>query len=159
MNLEERLVKMLLDRNEKVSTAESCTGGLVAGKIVNVSGASEVFDEGYVTYANKSKAKLLGVSKEILDNEGAVSKECAIEMAIGCAKAANAQLGLSTTGIAGPGGGTEEKPVGLVYIGCSVNGKTTAKRCVFDGNRMENRQHTVETALEMLVEALENLEK
>ena len=71
MNLEERLVKMLLDRNEKVSTAESCTGGLVAGKIVNVSGASEVFDEGYVTYANKSKAKLLGVSKEILDNEGA----------------------------------------------------------------------------------------
>ena len=67
MNLEERLVKMLLDRNEKVSTAESCTGGLVAGKIVNVSGASEVFDEGYVTYANKSKAKLLGVSKEILD--------------------------------------------------------------------------------------------
>lgn len=64
MNLEERLVKMLLDRNEKVSTAESCTGGLVAGKIVNVSGASEVFDEGYVTYANKSKAKLLGVSKE-----------------------------------------------------------------------------------------------
>ena len=82
MNLEERLVKMLLDRNEKVSTAESCTGGLVAGKIVNVSGASEVFDEGYVTYANKSKAKLLGVSKEILDNEGAVSKECAMEMAI-----------------------------------------------------------------------------
>lgn len=108
MNLEERLVKMLLDRNEKVSTAESCTGGLVAGKIVNVSGASEVFDEGYVTYANKSKAKLLGVSKEILDNEGAVSKECAMEMAIGCAKAANAQLGLSTTGIAGPGGGTPD---------------------------------------------------
>ena len=75
MNLEERLVKMLLDRNEKVSTAESCTGGLVAGKIVNVSGASEVFDEGYVTYANKSKAKLLGVSKEILDNEDSIQME------------------------------------------------------------------------------------
>ncbi len=80
-------------------------------------------------------------------------------MANGAAKAAKAEAALSATGIAGPGGGTEEKPVGLVYIGCSVNGKTTAKRCVFDGNRMENRQHTVETALEMLVEALENLEK
>lgn len=149
MNLEERLVKMLLDRNEKVSTAESCTGGLVAGKIVNVSGASEVFDEGYVTYANKSKAKLLGVSKEILDNEGAVSKECAIEMAIGCAKAANAQLGLSTTGIAGPGGGTPDKPVGLVYFGFYYNGEVSCEKHIFKGDRYEVRTQAADKILEI----------
>ena len=142
MNLEERLVKMLLDRNEKVSTAESCTGGLVAGKIVNVSGASEVFDEGYVTYANKSKAKLLGVSKEILDNEGAVSKECAMEMA-------NAQLGLSTTGIAGPGGGTPDKPVGLVYFGCYYNGEVSCEKHIFKGDRYEVRTQAADKILEI----------
>ena len=159
MTLEERVVKKLLQRGYTVTTAESCTGGLLAGRLLNVSGASEVYNEGHITYANAAKEKILGVKHETLEQFGAVSKETAEEMARGAAKAACANVALSTTGIAGPGGGTEEKPVGLVYIGCSVNGKTTAKRCVFDGNRMENRQHTVETALEMLVEALENLEK
>lgn len=154
MNLEERLIKILLERNEKVSTAESCTGGLVAGKIVNVSGASKVFDEGYVTYANKSKAKLLGVSEEVLENEGAVSKECAIQMAIGCAKAANAQLGLSTTGIAGPGGGTVDKPVGLVYFSCYYNGKVYCEKHIFKGNRLEVRKQAADKILEIALEKM-----
>ena len=140
--LEERVVELLAEHKMTVTTAESCTGGLIAATLVNVPGASDVLNEGYITYSNEAKIRLVNVSPETL-----------------AAKAAKAEAALSATGIAGPGGGTEEKPVGLVYIGCSVNGKTTAKRCVFDGNRMENRQHTVETALEMLVEALENLEK
>ena len=143
--LEERVVELLAEHKMTVTTAESCTGGLIA--------------EGYITYSNEAKIRLVNVSPETLERYGAVSSQTAKEMANGAAKAAKAEAALSATGIAGPGGGTEEKPVGLVYIGCSVNGKTTAKRCVFDGNRMENRQHTVETALEMLVEALENLEK
>ena len=157
--LEERVVELLAEHKMTVTTAESCTGGLIAATLVNVPGASDVLNEGYITYSNEAKIRLVNVSPETLERYGAVSSQTAKEMANGAAKAAKAEAALSATGIAGPGGGTEEKPVGLVYIGCSVNGKTTAKRCVFDGNRMENRQHTVETALEMLVEALENLEK
>ena len=138
----------LAEHKMTVTTAESCTGGLIAATLVNVPGASDVLNEGYITYSNEAKIRLVNVSPETLERYGAVSSQTA-----------KGEAALSATGIAGPGGGTEEKPVGLVYIGCSVNGKTTAKRCVFDGNRMENRQHTVETALEMLVEALENLEK
>ena len=137
--LEERVVELLAEHKMTVTTAESCTGGLIAATLVNVPGASDVLNEGYITYSNEAKIRLVNVSPETLERYGAVSSQTAKEMANGA--------------------GTEEKPVGLVYIGCSVNGKTTAKRCVFDGNRMENRQHTVETALEMLVEALENLEK
>lgn len=92
----------------------------------------------------------MGVSHETLERFGAVSEQTAREMAEGAARAAGADAALSATGIAGPGGGTEEKPVGLVYIGCTLNGKTEVKECRFDGNRMENRLHTVRTALEML---------
>ena len=144
--LEERVVELLAEHKMTVTTAESCTGGLIAATLVNVPGASDVLNEGYITYSNEAKIRLVNVSPETLERYGAVSSQTAKEMANGAAKAAKAEAALSAT-------------VGLVYIGCSVNGKTTAKRCVFDGNRMENRQHTVETALEMLVEALENLEK
>ena len=143
--LEERVVELLAEHKMTVTTAESCTGGLIAATLVNVPGASDVLNEGYITYSNEAKIRLVNVSPETLERYGAVSSQTAKEMANGAAKAAKAEAALSATGIAGPGGGTEEKPV--------------AKRCVFDGNRMENRQHTVETALEMLVEALENLEK
>ena len=112
MNLEERLVKMLLDRNEKVSTAESCTGGMVSSHLINYPGISSVFMEGCVTYSNEAKMKSLGVKKETLDKFGAVSEETAREMAEGIAKRHNTNIGLSTTGIAGPEGGSEEKPVG-----------------------------------------------
>lgn len=157
--LEERVVELLTEQNLTVTTAESCTGGLIAAALINVPGASEVLNEGYITYSNEAKIRLVGVSSETLERYGAVSSQTAKEMAEGAAKTGKADVALSATGIAGPDGGTEEKPVGLVYIGCFVNGQTTVKKCIFKGNRMENRLHTVETALNMLVEALENLEK
>lgn len=152
--LEETVVELLSEKQLHVTTAESCTGGLIAGTLVNAAGASAVLNEGYVTYSNEAKERLLGVSHETLETYSAVSEQTAKEMAKGAAKAANAEAALSATGIAGPGGGTEDKPVGLVYIGCYLNGKITVKECRFHGNRMENRVHTVETALEMLKEAL-----
>lgn len=157
--LEEHVVELLSRQKMTVATAESCTGGLIAATLVNVPGASDVLNEGYITYSNEAKMRLVGVSRETLAQYGAVSAQTAKEMAEGAANAAKADAALSATGIAGPGGGTEEKPVGLVYIGCFVNGKTVVKECIFDGNRMENRQNTAETALEMLAQALENPEK
>ena len=149
--------KQVLTQGEKhlhVTTAESCTGGLISGTLVNAAGASAVLNEGYVTYSNEAKERLLGVSHETLETYGAVSEQTAKEMAEGAAKAAGAEAALSATGIAGPSGGTEDKPVGLVYIGCYLNGETVVKECRFHGNRMENRAQTVETALEMLKDAL-----
>lgn len=154
--LEEYLVRLLKEKNMTVSTAESCTGGLIAGAIINAAGASDVLNEGYITYSNEAKERLVGVSHETLENFGAVSEETAREMAIGAAKAAGSSVGLSSTGIAGPGGGTQEKPVGLVYIGCSVNGEVKVKKLQFHGNRMENRLHTVEEVLKLAAEILEN---
>ena len=144
--LEETVVELLAEKGFHITTAESCTGGMIAGTLVNVAGASEVLNEGYVTYSNEAKERLVRVSHQTLEQFGAVSEQTAREMAEGAAR--------SATGIAGPGGGTAEKPVGLVYIGCYLNGKTTVKECRFTGNRMENRLHTVETALEMLKERL-----
>ena len=145
-SLEEVVVDLLAERKLHVTTAESCTGGLIAGTLVNVAGASDVLNEGYVTYSNEAKERLIHVSHETLETYGAVSEQTAHEMAEGAA--------LSATGIAGPGGGTEEKPVGLVYIGCYLNGKTTVKECRWNGSRMENRLDTVKAALEMLKERL-----
>lgn len=155
-SLEEKVVELLAERHYTVTTAESCTGGMIAGTIVNAAGASEVLNEGYITYSNEAKERLVGVSHETLERFGAVSEQTAREMAEGAARAAGADAALSATGIAGPGGGTEEKPVGLVYIGCTLNGKTEVKECRFDGNRMENRLHTVKTALEMLKSMLDS---
>ena len=155
-SLEEKVVELLAERHYTVTTAESCTGGMIAGTIVNAAGASEVLNEGYITYSNEAKERLVGVSHETLERFGAVSEQTAREMAEGAARAAGADAALSATGIAGPGGGTEEKPVGLVYIGCTLNGKTEVKECRFDGNRMENRLHTVKTALEMLQSMLDS---
>lgn len=155
-SLEEKVVELLAERHYTVTTAESCTGGMIAGTIVNAAGASEVLNEGYITYSNEAKERLVGVSHETLERFGAVSEQTAREMAEGAARAAGADAALSATGIAGPGGGTEEKPVGLVYIGCTLNGKTEVKECRFDGNRMENRLHTVKTALEMLRSMLDS---
>lgn len=153
-SLEESVVEILAQKKMTVTTAESCTGGLIAGTLVNVAGASDVLNEGYVTYSNEAKERLVGVKHETLEEYGAVSEQTAREMAEGAAKAAGADAALSATGIAGPGGGTEEKPVGLVYIGCYVNGETTVKECRFEGSRMENRLHTVETALQLLLRQL-----
>ena len=137
-----------------MTTAESCTGGLLAGRILNVSGASEVYNEGHITYSNDAKERILGVSHETLVAHGAVSAETASEMAKGAATVANANVGLSTTGIAGPGGGTPEKPVGLIYVGCCVNGEVNTRQCNFNGNREENRNSAVEAALQLLSDIL-----
>lgn len=154
MNLEEKIVNKLLEKEYTITTAESCTGGLLAGRILNVSGASGVYNEGHITYSNEAKERLLGVSNETLVQYGAVSRQTAGEMAEGAAKAANANVGLSTTGIAGPSGGTPEKPVGLIYVGCYIDGETYVKECRFQGSREENRNAAVEAVLELLYELL-----
>lgn len=148
--LEANVVKLLSDRKETVSTAESCTGGLLAGKIVNVPGASSVLNEGYITYANSAKEKLIGVKHETLEKFGAVSYETAYEMAEGTAKAANSDYAIGITGIAGPDGGTLEKPVGLVYIGCYAKGKVKVNKYLFNGNRDKVREYAVVNALTFL---------
>lgn len=152
--LEEEVVELLSRCHLTVTTAESCTGGLIAGTLVNAAGASAVLNEGYVTYSNEAKERLVHVSHETLEKYGAVSEQTAREMAEGAAEAAGADAALSATGIAGPGGGTKDKPVGLVFIGCYLKGRTVVKECRFDGTREENRLRTVETALSMLREAL-----
>lgn len=154
VTLEEAVVELLKEKNFTLTTAESCTGGLLAGRIMNVAGASSVYCEGYITYADAAKEKLLGVNKSTLESYGAVSRETAHEMAEGAAKAANADAAVSVTGIAGPGGGTEEKPVGLVYIGCYVRGRVRTEEFYLTGNRQKNRDYAVVRALTLLREEL-----
>ncbi len=156
ISLEEQLIQILTEQRLTITTAESCTGGLVAGTLVNVAGASDVLNEGYITYSNEAKQRLVNVQSKTLEAFGAVSEQTAREMAVGAAHAAKADVALSTTGIAGPGGGTEAKPVGLVYIGCYVDGSVEVMECRFQGNRMENRLHTVEEALKLAIKMLSN---
>lgn len=156
MTLEEKIVKELIQRNQTLTTAESCTGGLLAGRILNVSGASAVYHEGHITYSNEAKERLLGVSHETLETFGAVSEQTALEMAKGAALAAKADVALCTTGIAGPGGGTPDKPVGLVYVGCYYKGVIKVEECQFVGDREKNRNSAVEEALKLLWKILSN---
>lgn len=153
--LAEEVVKMLKAAKMTVTTVESCTGGLLSGTLVDVAGVSDVFNQAFVTYANEAKHSLVGVKQETLDSYGAVSEETAREMAKGGAKAAKADACLSVTGIAGPDGGTAEKPVGLVYIGCHVNGNTVVERNVFSGTRREVREQSVLAALKLLKKQLQ----
>ena len=148
--LEKKIERILVHRKFTVTTAESCTGGLIAASLVNADGISAVFKEGYITYSNEAKVKLLGVKEETLARFGAVSRETAQEMAEGAAKASGAEAAIAVTGIAGPGGGTPEKPVGLVYIVCHVNGKTVVKRCFYGGDRDNVRHMAAKEALELL---------
>ena len=153
--LAEEVVKMLKNAGMTVTTVESCTGGLLSGTLVDVAGVSEVLNQAYVTYANGAKQSLVGVKAETLEAYGAVSEQTAREMAEGGAKAANADAALAVTGIAGPDGGTAEKPVGLVYIGCHVNGNTVIERNVFSGTRREVRDQSVGAALALLKRQLQ----
>lgn len=141
------LVDFLIKKGETVSTAESCTGGLIGGAITSVAGASSVFNCGFITYANSAKHELLGVKAQTLESFGAVSVQTAMEMAIGAASAAKSELGIAVTGIAGPGGGTPEKPVGLVYIGINHEETVRVYECHFTGDREQVRSATVYTAL------------
>lgn len=148
--LEQNVIRMLEEKGMTVTTAESCTGGKIAARITDVPGASKVFKEGYVTYANDAKEKLLGVSEKTIQQYGVVSEQVAGEMVEGVKRAAGAQAGIAVTGIAGPDGGSKEKPVGLVYIGCSVGDKTEVKRFRFHGNRGLVRDGAVQQALILL---------
>lgn len=152
--LEEAVVDLLKEKNMTLSLAESCTGGAVAARIVNVPGASEALMCGFVTYTNRAKRKCLGVKKSTLKNEGAVSAKCAKEMAKGGAKAAETDVCLSVTGLAGPGGGTEETPVGTVFMGCCCAGKTTTREFHFTGNRSRIRGQAVAQALTFIRDSL-----
>lgn len=149
-NLEDVVVELLNRYNLNVSTAESCTGGLVSSRLVNVSGASNVFKEGFITYSNEAKVKYLGVSNNTLESFGAVSKETAFEMAKGVMKTTNSNASIAITGIAGPLGGTKEKPVGLVYIGIGLHDEVTVYECNFYGNRNKVRDNSVVFALNKL---------
>ena len=157
ISIEDIVCKLLLEKNLTISTAESCTGGLVSATLINYPGVSSVFMEGCVAYSNESKINRLGVKKETLDKFGAVSEETAREMAQGIAKNFKTNIGLSTTGIAGPGGGSKEKPVGLVYIGIYINGKTIVKKFILEGNRQEIRLKATNTILNELKLELLNL--
>lgn len=149
-SLENVVSEILCNNKLSISTAESCTGGMIAASLISYPGISDVFKEGAVTYSNESKMKRLGVSKETLDRYGAVSEETAREMAIGIAREANTDISISTTGIAGPGGGTDEKPVGLVYIGVFIKGKVVVNKFNFTGNRERIRRKTTMNALNIL---------
>ena len=153
----EDAVKELIRRGLTVTTAESCTGGMLAGRIVDTPGSSAVFYEAFVTYSNEAKHRRLGVSEKTLQEEGAVSAACAAEMAQGARAQAGSDIALATTGIAGPDGGSEEKPVGLVYIGLATEGETRTERHVFRGDRQQIRGQTVEAAMQMLAQEIETL--
>ncbi|CUO77780.1 nicotinamide-nucleotide amidase [Intestinibacter bartlettii DSM 16795] len=158
-SIEEVVAKMLVENNLKIAVAESCTGGMVSASLINYPGISSVFMEGCVTYSNEAKMKSLGVKKETLDVYGAVSDNCAKEMASGVAARYNTNVGIATTGIAGPGGGTDEKPVGLVYFGIYINGKVITKKYVFNGDRQGIRERATRTILNDLRLELLNMEK
>lgn len=147
VTLEKSIVDMLIKEHLTLATVESCTGGMISARFTNVPGVSEVFKTGYVTYSNKAKRKCVGVKKETLEKHGAVSRQVAKEMARGAVSFGKADVSISVTGIAGPGGGTAEKPVGLVYMACCVCGTTTVKEYHFSGNRNKIRESTVAGAL------------
>ncbi|MCI1930566.1 MAG: nicotinamide-nucleotide amidohydrolase family protein, partial [Clostridia bacterium] len=154
-NIIEYTCKKLLEKKITVAAAESCTGGMVSKSFTDMPGISEIFIEGAVTYCNDAKMRRLGVKKETLDKFTAVSAQTAAEMAEGIAKTAGTDIGLSTTGIAGPGGGTAEKPVGLVYIGIYIKGKTITKELHLNGNRDKIRKRAVNSLFDALRRELE----
>lgn len=155
MNKAELLIQKLVDKKYTITTAESCTGGMIASALVDVPGASMVINECHVTYSNEAKMKYLGVNKDTLDNYTAVSEETAIEMVMGAANLADANVAIAVTGLAGPDGGTEEKPVGLVYIACKVEDKIRIDKPIFNGNRNDVRIRATEYAIDMVLAMLQ----
>lgn len=152
--LESHIISLLKAENKTIATAESLTGGAIGAALVNVPGASDVYQEGFITYSNEAKIKNLGVKAETIEKFGAVSEETAREMAAGACERTGAGVSIAVTGIAGPGGGTKEKPVGLVYIGCCVDGKVNVKKFLFAGNRQKVRESTAASALELIRSSL-----
>lgn len=150
VNLEDVVARLLIDRQLKISIAESCTGGLICNRLTNINGSSNFFERGIVTYSNGSKVELLNVEEDFIQNYGAVSLEVARQMAQGIKSVAGTDIGIAATGIMGPAGGTNNKPVGLVYIGLCDDKVCTAKEFRFGDDRILNKERTSQAALEML---------
>jgi nicotinamide-nucleotide amidase len=148
--LEEVVGKLLLDKKKKIAVAESCTGGMIGARLTNISGSSQYFERGVITYSNQAKTELLGVPGEVIEKHGAVSEEVALLMAEGVRRLAKTDFGLSVTGIAGPTGGMPQKPVGLVYIGLAHEKGSAAKKFLFGENRNSNRERSTQAALNMV---------
>jgi len=153
---ETKIVRLLVERKQTLALAESCTGGYIAHRVTNVPGASAVFSAGIVTYSNEAKQRFLGVRAETLARHGAVSEPVAREMAEGARRASQTDYAISVTGIAGPGGGTAEKPVGTVFIALASPGETRAWKRFNPGERMAFKQATSEQALGELLALLES---
>jgi len=156
MKLEEELGQILKEKKLTIATAESCTGGLVSSRLTDISGSSEYVMLNFVTYANEAKNKVLGVSWDILNNYGAVSEQCAQEMANGLNRITNCDVALCTTGIAGPTGGTADKPVGLMFTSVRYNGITTVKEILLppDLPRIQMKQKFADEALKLALSIL-----
>lgn len=159
MQIEELVVQKLIEKGYHISFAESCTGGLAAATLVSVADASKVFDAGFVTYANEAKMKYLNVEEKTIEEYGVVSEEVAYQMAEGTAKATDSEVGVGITGVAGPSGGTDKKPVGMVCFGFYINGKVYTETKQF-GNvgRNEVRQKSVEFVYEKLMKLISEKE-
>lgn len=154
-SLEETIYQLLKRYRYTLTTAESATGGMIASTLINVPGISEFFQEGYVTYSDAAKVKMIHVDPKTIEDYGVVSAETACDMAASAARTAGTAAAISVTGVAGPDGGTQECPVGLVYIGCCLNGTTTSERFLFDGDRMTVRKAAVKEALLLLKKRIE----
>lgn len=155
MKPEEKIIKLLTQKQKNLATAESCTGGLLASRLTDVSGASKVFKLGLVVYSNEAKTQLAGVKKGLLQTKGAVSEEVASALAQGTRKQYGTDFALSITGIAGPTGGTVKKPVGLVYIAVATKLETLCLKCRFSGTRPQIRRAATTQALNLLLDFLE----
>ncbi len=153
-SLEIWLGRHLSQKKWRITTAESCTGGLIGHRITNVPGSSGYFDRGFITYSNEAKMAILGVPEDILIAHGAVSDACARAMAEGAKSAASAEVGLAVTGIAGPGGGAPGKPVGTVFMAVALPSGMRSGRYLFEGDRIAVKEQTADSALEMLRAAL-----
>ena len=146
------LIKLLTKKKLKISFAESCSGGLLASTITSISGASKIFNLGLITYSNQAKINILKVNKNIIKKYGAVSHECCLAMVNNLSKISKAEINVSITGIAGPKGGTKQKPVGLVYIGVKKGNKTKINKCLFKSKKRSSIQKaTVKKALDLIL--------
>lgn len=146
--------QLLLEKGYTIACAESCTGGLLTSCLTDVAGSSAYVKGSVVSYTNEVKHGVLGVSQKLLDTVGAVSSEVAAEMAEGVRRVIGSDIGVSVTGLAGPGGGTAEKPVGLVFIGISDSSGTNVIKCIFKGSRVEVKQQAAQRALQLIAEYL-----
>lgn len=151
---EYRIFELLKKYHYTLTTAESATGGMIASTLINVPGISAFFTEGYVTYSNEAKVKMIHVKPETIERYGVVSAETAADMAVSAARTADTDAALSVTGVAGPDGGTRECPVGLVYIGCCLHGRVVTERHLFTGDRMQVRKSATDAALQLLARTI-----